>query len=155
MYKGASDKAQGRASRVLPKDVAGYNEKLSLQERLKMLREEVQRVDALILQTPKDSRERKILGIRKFKITSELKELKLGFKSFPGISQIFMDVAKRLLPHDQFVKIDLEAKHVFAVRNNKKINPQKENDNDRYCYIRKSRTSGLPRSKLLLLSRGL
>jgi hypothetical protein len=120
VYKVASEKAQNKAERITIRDMPSTEENLGREYRLEMLREELRKVDAAIIETHPKSHERKTLGARKRILADEVRSLRGETKKYPGISVVFWEVARRMLPKETFNQLHEEAEHIYEIRYGKK-----------------------------------
>lgn len=115
MHKTTSKNSQGRADRILPKHMAGIDD-MSVEDKIEMLRDKLRRIDKNICALPKNCPERKILGRNKVTLAYELRTLRGGKKNRQGIHIVFYEVAKRMIPPEQFNLIMIEAQHIYDCR---------------------------------------
>lgn len=114
MYKKTHDANQARADRKRVLELQSGDDAMPLTERYEMLKAKVQRMQSQIHSLPHGSPERKQLGINIAKINFELSSMK-GQKR-PGINDVFVEVAHRILPREQYDALLKEAQHVYDLR---------------------------------------
>lgn len=116
-YKKSSKQYQAKADRITLSDFVKDGEDLFGEDRLKMLRAEVQKIEVELLKSPIPSR-RKQLGKMKFILQAELTRMK-GIKR-PGLEKFFIESARRILPKEIMHQIWEEAQHAYDIYNKPK-----------------------------------
>jgi hypothetical protein len=117
VYKIASEKAQRGRERIRVPDLAGNGlpEISCAADRIRDLSRAVDNIQTQIAVAktidPPNKAEIKQLGMRKFEIQNEIKELKATQSpKVRGFSQWFVDVAQEMLPSELFEAIKAEAR---------------------------------------------
>ena len=117
MYKKTSQNSQKVADKISLKDFIQGGEDLFGEDRIKMLREELRKLEMEILKC-EDKKHRKFLGKRKFCLQVEITRCKGQVRK--GLHEFFITAAKNVLTKELYEKVYEEAERIYDIYNRQK-----------------------------------